>query len=218
MKTAEIKVELLDYMGSDVSVVNAARVSFGKEVQTLEPKDIKLIGYLAEHGHWSPFAHTCMTLRIKVPLFLARQLVKHQVGGNWNEESRRYINDEPEFYFPEQLHYKPQNAKQGSAGVHDFGHIGLAYMSGISQQSLDVYRTILSNDVAPEEARMVLPLNTMTNVIWTGSVLFFARVFNQRIDGHAQLAAQEFARKLQDAVHDVYPVSWAVLTKDRKGK
>src|ERR1043166_5131845 len=137
MKIASQKVELIDSMGSDLSVVNAARVSFHKEsewehfvpetgqvkppdwdtVERLGEKDQKLIGYLAKHGHWTPFAHAFLSFRIKAPIFVARQLVKHQVGLAWNEVSRRYVDDEPEFWFPDVWRGKPVNAKQGSNGV-----------------------------------------------------------------------------------------------------
>lgn len=129
MKISEQRVEYLDHMGSDLSVVNAARVSFAKEsdwvdeqpgecpsVLKLPEQDKKLINYLAKHNHWSPFAHTSISFRVKAPIFVARQLVKHQVGLVWNEVSRRYVDDEPEFYFPEVWRGRPVNAKQGSSG------------------------------------------------------------------------------------------------------
>jgi len=128
MQVAKQSVEYVDHMGSDLSVVNAARVSFAKQSVwqndsdgwiegKLYDKDAKLISYLAKHGHWSPFAHNSISLRIKAPIFVARQLVKHQVGLVWNEVSRRYVDDEPEFYFPDVWRGKPENAKQGSSGI-----------------------------------------------------------------------------------------------------
>ena len=117
-----MKVELIDKMGDDISVVNAARVSYSKQSKTFTEKDEKLIKYLAEHEHWSPFAHASMQFRIKAPVFVARQLVKHQVGLVWNEVSRRYVDYEPEFYAPEIWRGRPKNSKQGSDGeVHTDG-------------------------------------------------------------------------------------------------
>lgn len=212
MQLAEQSVELIDCMGSDVNIVNAARVSFAKEVQEFNlDTDSKLLRYLAKHDHWSPFAHTCISVRCKVPLFIARQLVKHQVGGNWNEESRRYISHEPEFWLPKEVHTKPVNAKQGAAGVHPKSKEHIDWLAINAENCLAVYNAMLADDVAPEEARMVLPLNTMTNFIWTGSLLFFRRVIAQREDAHAQLAAQEFAAKLKEVVRPVYPHGYLAL-------
>lgn len=212
MQLAEQSVELIDFMGSDVNIVNAARVSFAKEVQEFNlDTDSKLLRYLAKHDHWSPFAHTCISVRCKVPLFIARQLVKHQVGGNWNEESRRYISHEPEFWLPKELHTRPDNAKQGSGSVHPASQAHLETMHKLSSICLHNYQNMVECGVAPEEARMVLPLNTMTNFIWTGSLLFFRRVIAQREDAHAQLAAQEFAAKLKAVVRPVYPHGYLAL-------
>lgn len=212
MNVADIKVEYIDHMGSDVNIVNAARVSFAKEVKEFNlSTDGRLLNYLAKHNHWSPFAHTCISVRCKVPLFIARQLVKHQVGGNWNEESRRYIDNEPEFWLPEYFHYRPTNAKQGSGDIHRHSEYYIGYMSSHTERALQAYKEMLTYDVAPEEARMVLPLNTMTNFIWTGSLLFFRRVIEQREDAHAQLAAQEFAVKLKEVVKPIYKHGYIAL-------
>ena len=212
MNVADIKVEYIDHMGSDVNIVNAARVSFAKEVKKFNlDTDGRLLNYLAKHNHWSPFAHTCISVRCKVPLFIARQLVKHQVGGNWNEESRRYIDSEPEFWLPEYFHYRPTNAKQGSGEVHTGSVDLVAWLKRNSKDCLDNYVGMLNCNVAPEEARMVLPLNTMTNFIWTGSLLFFRRVIEQREDVHAQLAAQEFAAKLKEVVKPIYKHGYIAL-------
>lgn len=212
MNVADISVEYIDHMGSDVNIVNAARVSFAKEVKEFNlDTDGRLLNYLAKHNHWSPFAHTCISVRCKVPLFIARQLVKHQVGGNWNEESRRYIDIEPEFWLPEQVHHRPTNAKQGSGEVHADSAKMVAYMREHSTLCLRAYNELIRADVAPEEARIVLPLNTMTNYIWTGSLLFFRRVIEQREDAHAQLAAQEFAAKLKEVVKPIYKHGYIAL-------
>ena len=212
MNVADIKVEYIDHMGSDVNIVNAARVSFAKEVKEFNlDTDGRLLNYLAKHNHWSPFAHTCISVRCKVPLFIARQLVKHQVGGNWNEESRRYINSEPEFWVPTVWHEKPVSAKQGSAGVHLNSESITNAVWVHTDECLKLYTRLLKDNVAPEEARMVLPLNTMTNFIWTGSMLFFRRVIEQREDAHAQLAAQEFAAKLKEVVKPIYKHGYIAL-------
>lgn len=212
MNVDDIKVEYIDHMGSDVNIVNAARVSFAKEVKEFNlSTDGRLLNYLAKHNHWSPFAHTCISVRCKVPLFIARQLVKHQVGGNWNEESRRYIDNEPEFWLPEYFHYRPTNAKQGSGEVHKHSKDLRCSLEAHSEACLIEYKEMLAYDVAPEEARMVLPLNTMTNFIWTGSLLFFRRVIEQREDAHAQLAAQEFAAKLKEVVKPIYKHGYIAL-------
>jgi thymidylate synthase (FAD) len=199
-------------MGSDVNIVNAARVSFAKEVKEFNlDTDTRLLNYLAKHNHWSPFAHTCISVRCKVPLFVARQLVKHQVGGNWNEESRRYIDIAPDFWLPDVVHTRPVSAKQGSGDVHPLSEQIIDGMYNHSMLCLSEYNKLLTLDVAPEEARIVLPLNTMTNFIWTGSLLFFRRVIEQREDAHAQLAAQEFAAKLKDVVKPIYQHGYKAL-------
>jgi thymidylate synthase (FAD) len=222
MRIAKQSVGLVDFMGSDLSVVNAARVSFAKQSVwqndsdgwiegKLYDKDVKLISYLAKHGHWSPFAHNSISLRIKAPIFVARQLVKHQVGLVWNEVSRRYVDDEPEFYFPDVWRGKPENAKQGSSGVVEDED----YYDGVAQTVVQVarkaYNEMLEAGVAPEQARMVLPQNTMTEWIWTGSLMAFARVCKLRLDPHAQQETQEVAKMINDIVEPLFPVSWKAL-------
>lgn len=222
-------------MGSDLSVVNAARVSFAKESDweeynpfseenspggfyehstgrycKLSEKDQKLISYLAKHNHWSPFAHTSLQFRIKAPIFVARQLVKHQVGGVWNEVSRRYVDDEPEFYFPDVWRGKPVNAKQGSDGVIVLDTRRVSPQEVI-RGALLTYESLLEQDVAPEQARMVLPQNTMTEWIWTGSLMFFARVCKLRLDSHAQQETQEIAKMINDLIPEEFKHSWNAL-------
>ena len=226
MKIVNQKVELLDSMGSDLSVVNAARVSFHKESdweyeqdkedtvaynKVLSEKDQRLLAYLAKHNHWSPFAHTSLQFRIKAPIFVARQLVKHQVGGTWNEVSRRYVDDEPEFYFPTVWRGRPSGgAKQGSTGV-------VAELPKFVQDnsfldhSLSCYWELLEAGVAPEQARMVLPQNTMTEWWWTGSLAFFARVCKLRLDPHAQAETREIAQMINDLIPDKFQYSWKAL-------
>lgn len=238
MKIAQIKVEHVDHMGSDLSVVNAARVSFDKQSEwalqnyyptgfesepatrkVLSDADTKLIAYLAKHNHWSPFAHTSIQLRIKSPIFVARQLVKHQVGGVWNEVSRRYVDSQPEFYFPEVWRGRPTDgAKQGSSGVVERmnGYAGessvQSYAYTAASNALNTYNLMLEAGVAPEQARMILPQNMMTEWYWTGSLMFFARVCAQRLNAHAQAETSEVARQIADIVQPLFPVSWLALT------
>jgi thymidylate synthase (FAD) len=235
MKIAQPSVDLIDYMGSDLSVVNSARVSFAKESYwkpstafddrfCLDEKDIKLISYLAKHNHWSPFAHTSLQFRISAPIFVARQLVKHQVGGVWNEVSRRYVDDEPSFYFPTSFRGKPVNAKQGSSDITvDYitmvdPIVGEPWKTQTenaaflhTEGALHFYTTLINNGVAPEQARMFLPQNTMTEWYWTGSLAFFARVCKQRLDPHAQQETREIAQMINDKIPTEFEHSWKAL-------
>lgn len=225
-----MSVELIDYMGNDLSVVNAARVSFAKESdweydedkhdghgkERLSEKDIKLINYLAKHNHWTPFAHAFASFRIKAPIFVARQLVKHQVGLAWNEVSRRYVDDEPEFWFPTEWRGKPVNAKQGSEGIvtdKAFGNFCElpVYPEELCAIALDLYTDMIVKGYAPEQARMVLPQNIMTEWIWSGSLAAFARVCKLRLDSHAQQETQQVAGKIHDFMDDLFPVSFKAL-------
>ena len=238
MKIAEMKVELIDHMGSDLSVVNAARVSFDKasawegivqypnpqdpeatcRANKLSDKDAKLINYLAKHNHWSPFAHTSVQLRIKAPIFVARQLVKHQVGGVWNEVSRRYVDSEPEFYFPDQWRGRPEGSiKQGSSGVvTEIVHGGKidVFTHNHVRETLRVYMQLLKSGVAPEQARMILPQNMMTEWYWTGSLMFFVRVCRERLAPGAQLETREIAEQMAEIVAPLFPVSWSALMEN----
>jgi len=231
MKISEQSVELIDYMGDDLSVVNAARVSFNKQSEfeyekdnhdghgepKLSERDTKLINYLAKHNHWTPFAHAFASFRIKAPIFVARQLVKHQVGLAWNEVSRRYVDEEPEFWFPEVWRGRPVDAKQGSNGVV-FLEAMLDPVDGFAWTpqeycafSLQLYQYMLTSGIAPEQARMILPQNTMTEWIWSGSLAAFARVCKLRMDSHAQQETQEVAKMIYNQLMPVYPVAFTAL-------
>ena len=213
MKQAQIEVTLVDSMGGDLGVVNAARVSFDKNVSELGGQDAKLIQYLAAHNHWSPFGHAQVQVRCKAPLFVARQLGKHQVGLVWNEVSRRYVDSCPEFWIPEVVHQRPDKSlKQGCGAVHiDTSEI-VWDLREVTRDAYDNYTGLLEAGVAPEEARIVLPQNTMTEWIWTGSVAAFARIIKLREDGHTQKSGtQEFAHKLRSAVYDTAPLSFTAL-------
>lgn len=212
IKIADMQVDYVDHLGGDINVVNAARVSFAKEVKEFDlEKDTKLINYLAKHNHFTPLCHTSVTIRVKAPIFMARQFVKHQIGMTWNEESRRYIDDEPEFYIPNELRGRPVNAKQGSNGVLESSELFTDMIVAESSRCLDLYKSLLEGNVAPEQCRMVLPQNTMTNWMWTGSLVAFARVVKLRTDSHAQQEAQELAKLINDVVAPLYPVSWKAL-------
>lgn len=229
MKISKQEVQLVDWMGDDLSVVNAARVSFDKESsweyekdshihlseKSLSDKDKKLIKYLAEHNHWSPFSHTSISLRVKAPLFVGRQLAKHQVGGAWNEVSRRYVDSEPEFYFPDKWRGRAENKKQGSSDEEVVLNKSIAGPRGLTLLALKQYELMLQTGVCPEQARMILPQNTMTEWIWTGSVYFFSRVCNLRLDPHAQFEVQEVAKLISDVIRPLYPESWKVLVDDK---
>lgn len=222
-------VDYLDHLGSDLTIVNAARVSFDKESEwyfddgcskMLQAKDFSLINYLARHNHWSPFAHTSIQLRVTAPIFVARQLVKHQVGGVWNEVSRRYVDDEPVFYFPGKWRKRAENVKQGSSDEEvdwtDFDNSeDTVWYDSAVEKCLLAYNSLLKADVAPEQARMILPQNMMTSWYWTGSLMFFYRVWKQRSDSHAQMETQEVAKQIADVCEELFPVSWKALVESK---
>jgi len=202
-----IEVAFVNKMGNDMSVVNAARVSFAKVKKgKLDAKDDKLIKYLAYWGHWSPFAHATMSFRIKAPIFVARQLVKHQVGLSWNEVSRRYVSDEPELYKIDKWRGKPVNSKQGSAGEVELSDLAKVSYDKIMEGCKILYDQLLGEDVAPEQARAVLPQTMMTEWIWSGSVYAFSRVCNQRIKPNAQRETGEVAEQIVKVMEQHFPL------------
>jgi thymidylate synthase (FAD) len=217
-----MKVELIDSAGGDLSVVNSARVSFAKEVADMDTKDVSLIRYLAKHRHDTPFRHNFIQLRCKVPLFLARQLMKHQAGLTWNEESRRYIDEVPEFYRPEQWRKRPDKSiKQGSGdGVVEYVDFGFKNLdpepinfvyADMVNDNVACYKDMLKSGVAPEMARMVLPQSMMVNFIWSGNLLAFHHVYKLRAGEGAQQEAVEFANLLKEAIEPAFPISWEAL-------
>ena len=208
-----MKVELVDKMGNDVSVVNAARVSYSKESKTFTLKDEKLIKYLAEHEHWSPFAHASMQFRIKAPIFVARQLVKHQVGLVWNEVSRRYVDFPPEIYKPTAWRGRPINSKQGSDGEVELGQTIDHNLETTMESCLILYNTMIEKGVAPEQARMVLPQSMMTEWIWSGTVYAFARVCNLRCKPDTQKETQDVANQIHALADEAFPYCWKYLRK-----
>ena len=238
-----MEVTYLEHMGTDLSVVNAARVSFDKEsvwersdeetklftlnqgdtaptYLKLSEADTKLINYLAKNNHWSPFAHPQVSIRVKAPIFVARQLAKHQVGFAWNEVSRRYVDSEPEFYEPEAWRAKADNVKQGSSDVNVKVNLSMHETGGeqgfgnYTAQDLCVesYKYLLRKGVCPEQARMVLPQSMYTEWIWTGSLLGWSRVCKLRLDSHTQKETQEVAQMINDIVEPLFPVSWLALS------
>ena len=213
-----MEVRLIDKMGSDLSVVNAARVSFAKESEwesipeggqiegLLSLGDEKLIKYLAKHNHWSPFGHASMQFHIKAPIFVARQLVKHQVGLVWNEVSRRYVDDEPEFYIPKAWRLKAEDKKQGSSNEV------IEYSLGSTLEFVKTtYQNMLKAGIAPEMARMVLPQNLYTEWYWSGTLMAFARVCNLRCKPDTQWETQLVAGMIDIQTKDKFPISWKAL-------
>jgi len=211
-----MKVEILDVMGSDLTVVNAARVSFAGESEEFGSRDKKLVRYLAAHGHWTPFAHVQVQLRIKAPVFVARQLVKHQAGLVWNEVSRRYVDFVPEFHAPEAWRKRAPNKKQGSLD-ETLDNDSLLYNSywDLMTKAEDLYSFMLEKGVAPEQARMVLPQSMMTEWYWTGSLAAFARIVTQRLSEDAQYECRVVAEKIDQLLvnHEPISYSWSCLTK-----
>jgi thymidylate synthase (FAD) len=208
-------VQYVSHMGDDLTVVNAARVSFNKESTEFDGKDDKLISYLAKHKHWTPFAHPQITLRIKAPIFVRTQLFKHKVGFTENEVSRRYVSDPPSVYFP-RWRGKPTNgAKQGSEDFmpldDDYNTVNRHYEITV-REALLTYDQLLKRGVAPEQARAVLPQGTYTEWWWTGSLSAFARVFTQRSDPHAQWECQQYAHAMSAIIAPLFPHCWAALT------
>ena len=206
-----MNVELIDKMGSDLTVVNAARVSYGKNKTEFDLSDEKLIKFLATHNHWSPFAHCSLQFRIKAPVFVARQLVKHQVGLSWNEISRRYVDFPPELYKPNAWRGRPVDSKQGSDGTIDLGETVDYHLETTMESCLILYDSMIAKGVAPEMARMVLPQNLYTEWYWSGTLMAFARVCNLRCKPDTQWETQLVAGMIDIQTKDKFPISWKAL-------
>lgn len=221
-----MNVDLIDHMGSDLTVVNAARVSFHKQSRwdneedwldhdadlRLKDEDVKLIKYLATHRHWTPFAHPQITLRVKAPVFIRTQCFKHKQGFVENEVSRRYVDDDPAFYIPV-LRKRNPNAKQGSLNEFpDNLELCDAAVFYAYDRCMEVYKILIGNGVAPEQARMVLPQGMYTEWYWTGSLAAFARFYKQRSDPHAQKEIQDLAEMISNVIQPLFPVSWEALS------
>jgi len=235
----QIKATYLDHMGTDLSVVNAARVSFNKisrweltdwrdsddyaRKEVLNDSDTKLINYLAKHKHTSPFGHCFASFHIKAPVFVARQLVKHKFL-RWNEISRRYVDTKPEFYVPDVWRGKAEDKKQGSDGViEEATHIlysnnefyGCIDETDPYYQCLNSYEGLLRLGVCPEQARMVLPQSMMTEWYWSGSLDAFADMCNLRCTGDTQLETRLVANQICDSMKELFPVSWFALRLEK---
>ncbi len=256
-------VEYIDHMGTDLSVVNAARVSFDKTSTAITAGDIALIHFLArgmqkrdwenfvtilgdthdvteiarivenfkrQPQHWAPFAHPHLSMRITTSIFVARQLVKHQIGFAWSEVSRRYVDDAPVFEETGPWRLRAENVKQGSSNEHTEyppivfkdvdGHVRAAYFEEVQDGLRDAYVRAVdpagNYRVAPEQARMTLPLTLQTSWIWTGSLAAWARMLTQRLDGHAQKETREVAKLIAPTLHDLFPHSYKALIGELK--
>ena len=211
-----IKATYVDHMGSDLSVVNAARVSFGKmsdwehpsigQESGLSDRDTKLIYYLAKHKHMSPFGHAFATFHVKAPIFVARQLVKHKFL-RWNEISRRYVDDEPEFYVPDVWRGRSEDKKQGSDGEVSCP----VRPEMLYKDAIESYNTMLEAGICPEQARMVLPQSMMTEWYWSGSLDAWSDMCVLRCASDTQAETQEVANQISLKMHELFPVSWMAL-------
>lgn len=210
-----INVVLKHHCGSDLSVVNSARVSFDKESSSLSDKDEKLIHYLAKHKHTSPFGHAFVTFKVDAPVFVARQLVKHKFL-RWNEVSRRYVDNEPDIYSPDHWRQRPENKKQGSGEAFEKEHqqfMQQQYVE-IMDRVLKMYEYMLAYGVAPEQARMMLPQSMMTSWWWSGSLDAFADMCKLRLGPDSQTETREVAIQIAEEMINLFPVSWKALMEN----
>jgi len=212
-----VSIELLNSMGDDLTVVNAARVSMAKHHDELTTGDRKLLHYLAKHHHWTPFSQVMVQIRYKIPIFVARQWFKHQIGFTRNETSRRYVDTPPEFWRPVQWRSRAASVKQGSGGplegprLHEIE----SYYAKALSTAAEMYEALLNCGVAPEQARAVLPQAMMTEFVETGSLAGYARLYGLRTDEHAQSEVRVYAREVGEIMKQIAPVSWAALTEVR---
>ena len=205
-------VELLGVFGDDLTVVNAARVSYNKEVTVMEPKDAKLIKFLAEHNHVTPFFHPQIRLRLKMPIFVAREWYRHQIGFARNEVSRRYVDYKAEMYLPD-ARERDAKLKQGSkASTITDNSMAKTLIDNINQKAEETYEQLLSMNVAPEVARTVLPQGMYTEFIETGSLAAYARLCGLRLDPSAQWEIRQYAAAVSELLSEKFPVSWPALT------
>ena len=222
---SQIEVTYIDHMGSDLSVVNAARVSFGKKSEALgtsgvegkpmtpilNDPDKRLIKYLAKHKHTSPFGHAFASFHVKAPIFVARQLVKHKFL-RWNEISRRYVDDEPEFYVPDEWRDKSVDKKQGSGGKSQSQYFPNIYVKEVADKALGDYKKMLVQGICPEQARMVLPQSTMTEWYWSGSLDAFSDMCILRCKEDTQFETRIVADEISACMKDLFPIAWGALT------
>jgi thymidylate synthase (FAD) len=207
-------VEVLETFGDDLTVVNAARVSFAKESHEFSEQDGKLVRYLAKHHHITPFFHPQIRLRIKMPIFVAREWFRHQIGFARNEVSRRYVDSPPECYVPKPDHIRARDPKlkQGSklepVDNAEYVHEEILDLTNVA---MDTYKKLLDSGVAPEIARMILPQSMYTEFIETGSLAAYARLCTLRLDPTAQKEIREYATAVDTLLKDKFPVSWPAL-------
>ena len=210
-----MKVEYVDHMGSDLTVVNSARVSFSKHKDQMDSSDEKLIKYLAKHRHITPFQHPQITLRMQAPVPIRTQLFKHKVGLTENEQSRRYIKSTPNLFIPDDFRSAPEGSiKQGSGGIHPHSHVWKEVYTNHCEYAIEQYEMMVEDGVAPEQARFILPQGVEVEWYWTGSLAAFARVYWQRSDSHAQKEVQGIAKMIGDIIEPLFPVSWKALTEE----
>ena len=208
-------VELLETFGSDLTVVNAARVSLGKQVDTFTEKDARLLKYLADHDHSSPFFHPQARFRLKMPIWMAREWYRHTIGFARNEVSRRYVDDPPQFHIPETLRTRAPNKKQGSNDdVHPESRMCTDVMRESCEKAMHCYQALLDQNVPPEQARMILPQNMLTEFIETGSLAAYARLVNLRTGADAQAEIRAVAEAVSQCLATRFPASWPVLVRD----
>ena len=206
-----ITATLVDHMGSDLSTVNAARVSFGKSHAEFDPvRDTKLIKYLAKHRHTSPFGHAFASFHVKAPVFVARQLVKHKFL-RWNEISRRYVDSEPELYEPA-WRSRSADKKQGSGGPMEISQDSEMLFHATCRNALTTYDRMIKEGLSPEQARSILPQNMMTEWYWSGSLDAFADMCNLRCKPDTQYESQLVANQISETMAGLFPVSWEALT------
>jgi thymidylate synthase (FAD) len=205
-----ITATLLAHMGNDLDVVNAAKVSFAKESKEFDDNGVRLIKYLAKHRHMSPFGHCFARFHVKAPIFVARQLVKHKFL-RWNEVSRRYVDDEPEFYKPDVWRGRSADKKQGSDGVVKLYGVAEQIVDDYVAEALTAYQVLLEAGVAPEQARMVLPQSTMTEWWWSGSLDAFADMCNLRRKEDTQYETRLVANSISMDMKRLFPISWGAL-------
>lgn len=222
---SEIKATLLDSMGSDLTVSNAARVSFGKNrkeflykgdprVRPSGRSDEELIQDMAKEEHTSPFGHCFASFHVKAPIFVARQLVKHKFL-RWNEISRRYVDSEPELYYPDVWRGKSEDKKQGSSGTVTMYPEDHLQVDRAEREALASYKSLLSAGVAPEMARMVLPQSMFTEWWWSGSLDAFADMCNLRLKQDSQYESRLVAQQISEEMERLFPVAWKSLVKGK---
>ena len=209
-----MQVEYVNHYGDDNMVASAARVSFSKRAEEYSAEqNERLIHFLARENHWVPFSHPQITMRMKAPTSIRTQCFKHKIGFAESEESRRYIRSTPRLFIPDTFRAAPENAKQGSGGTHVDSDYWLGQYTDLADRAIEIYEAMISERVAPEQARFILPQGVEVEWYWTGSLAAFARFCKQRLDPHAQLEVRQLAHAVSQHIRPLFPVSWAALMK-----